>query len=305
MLTAAGRWIWYSLASALLIILSGCTVAPTQPSTPATASSSKVAAFLTDAPANGIVAFRIDITGATLVGTDGTSTSISNGVQEIELRHLQLAPTLAFQTGSAPMKTYTALNMALANPQITTTDAQGNVTVLNANTVPAVQLANVTVSLPINMTLEANNISSLMIDFDLQRSLQIDSHGNYIITPELNVDAVSNPENLSSLQDAGATILSNPTPDVYTLQLQDTGQIVRIVTGPNTLLANDSRQPANLQTGQDVEFDAQLQTDGSFLASRINTVSSVSSNPLLCLRGVVVGVGSGSAGNAVAIVVQE
>src|SRR5580704_1211067 len=299
---AGKRWIWYSLASALLATLGGCTGAPTRPGSPATGSSAKMAAFLTDAPANGVVAFRIDVTGATLVGSDGVSTSITNGVQEIELRHLQLAPTLAFQTSNAPMGNYTSLNIALAHAQITTADAQGNVAVLNANTTPGVRLANVAVSLPINVTLQPNLTSSLMIDFDVQRSLQVDTNGNYIITPELNVEALSNPESLSDLQDAGATIISNPTLNVYTLQLQDTGQIVRIVTGPNTLFATENGQPANLQTGQGVEFDAQLQTDGSFLVSRINTLSS---NSLMCFRGVVVGVGSGSAGNAVAIVVQE
>ncbi len=301
MLRAGKRWISYSLASALLMTLGGCTRVPTQPVSPATGSSAKMAAFLTDAPANGIVAFRIDVTGAALVGSDGVSTSITNGVQEIELRHLQLAPTLAFQTSSAPMGNYTSLNMTLANAQITITDNQGNVAVLNANTTPGVWLANVSVNLPINVTLQPNLTSSLMIDFDVQRSLQIDAHGNYIITPELNVDALINPENLSDLQDAGATIISNPTPNVYTLQLQDTGQIVRVVTGPNTLFATQNGQASNLQTGQDVEFDAQLQADGSFLTSRINTLSS---NSLVCFRGVVVGVGSGSA-NAVAIVVQE
>ena len=302
MLNTGGRWIRCSLATGLLMILGGCTAAPSKPGAPATVSGGRVAAFLTDAPANGVVAFRIDVTGAALVSSDGVATSITNGVQEIELRHLQLAPTLAFQTSSSPMGNYTSLNMTLANAQITTTDAQGNVAVLNANTIPSVRLADVAVNLPINVTLQPNLTSSLMIDFDVQRSLQVDSNGNYIITPELNVDALSNPENLSDLQDAGATIISNPTTNVYTLQLQDTGQIVRIVTGPNTLFADENGQPSNLQTGQDVEFDAQLQTDGSFLASRMNTISS---NSLVCFRGVVVGVGAGSGGNAVAIVVQE
>jgi hypothetical protein len=301
MLNAGRRWIWYSLGG-LLMVLSGCTEAPTQPSNPAAASGSKVAAFLTDVPANGIMAFRIDITGATLVGSDGFSTNISNGMQEIELRHLQLAPTLAFQTSSAPIGNYTSLNMTLANAQITTADSQGNVAVLNANSTPGVRLANVAISLPINVTLQANNTASLMIDFDLQRSIQIDSSGNYIITPKLKVDAVNNPENLSDLQDAEGTVGSNPTPNVYNLQLEDTGQVVRVMTGPNTLFAAYSGQLANLQSGQDIEFDAQLQTDGSFLASRISTVST---NSLICFRGVVVGVAAGSSGNALEVVVQE
>src|ERR1700733_14388084 len=104
-----------SLVLAIIIGVNGCTRVTGQPTRPATGSSGTVSAFLTDAPADGVVAFSIQVTGVSLVGSNGISTSISRGIQEIEMRHLQLAPTLAFQ-GNVPPGTFTALNMEFANP---------------------------------------------------------------------------------------------------------------------------------------------------------------------------------------------
>lgn len=292
------------LAALGLLGLSGCAgiTKATSTTTPA-ASSGSVAAFLTDAPADGVAAFSIQLTGATLVGTNGVSTSISTGVQQIEIRHLVLASTVALQNGGAPSGNYTALNLSFANPQMTLVDASGNVTLLNATTTPSVKLASVTVNAPISMSLAANGAAGLVMDFDLRQSISTDGNGNYVVTPVVNVSNVTDSPTEPNLQNAEGTVVSVPSSNSVNLLLIDTGQVVRLTTNPSTLFSADAGASANVTSGQYIDVDASFQTDGSFLASRVNTVSS---NPALCFGGVVTGVTTDGLGNTtLGLVVQE
>jgi hypothetical protein len=261
-----------------------------------------VSAFLTDAPADGVVAFSIQVTGVSLLGSNGVSTSISRGVQEIEMRHLQLAPTLAFQ-GNVPPGTFTALNMSFANPQITLADAQGNITILNGKTTPSVLLSNFVINDSINLALQGAASASLAIDFDLRKSLQHDSRGNYIVTPAVSVNVITDSASDQNIENAEGTVLSAPSVGSVSLQLRDTGQVVNIVTNTGTLFAEDTGQSTAVVAGQFLGVDAQMQSDGSFLATRVD---SVSGNPSLCFSGVVAGIIQDPSGNpSIEVVVQE
>ena len=292
-----------SLAVLIIASINGCARVTGQTTHPAAVSNGTVSAFLTDAPADGVVAFTIQVTGASLEATNGVSTNISRGVQEIEMRHLQLAPTLAFQSNSVPSGSFTSLIMTFANPQITLADGQGNVTVLNSTTMPSVRLASFVVNQPINMVLQTAGSASLAIDFDLRRSLQRDRTGNYVVTPVVSANVVTNSASNQNIENAEATVVSISSPSSVNVQLRDTGQIVSVVTNIGTSFADDVGQVTRIETGQDIEIDAQLQNDGTFLATRVD---SVSPNPPLCFSGVVVGIIQDPSGNpSIGVVVQE
>jgi hypothetical protein len=292
-----------SLVLAIIVGANGCARVTGQPTRPATGSNGTVSVFLTDAPADGVVAFSIQVTGVSLVGSNGASTNISRGVQEIEMRHLQLAPTLAFQSNIVPTGHFTSLNMSFANPQITLADAQGNVTILNANTTPSVHLSNFTINDPINLALQAAASASLAIDFDLRQSLQRDSIGNYVVTPVVSVNIITDSASDQNIENAEGTVVSVSSASSINLQLRDTGRIVNVVTNPGTAFADDAGQATTIEAGQYVAVDAQMQSDGSFLATQVD---SVSPNPPLCFSGVVTGIIQDPSGNpSIEIVVQE
>jgi hypothetical protein len=291
-----------SLALVIIAGINGCARVTSPPTHTATGPTGTVSAFLTDAPADGVVAFSIQVTGVSLLGSNGVSTSISRGVLEIEMRHLQLAPTLAFQ-GIVPSGTFTALNMSFANPQITLADAQGNVTILNGNTTPSVHLSNFVINDSINVVLQGAASAGLAIDFNLRKSLQQDSRGNYVVTPAVSVNVITDSASDQSIENAEGTVLSAPSVGSVNLQLRDTGQVVSIVTNTGTLFADDTGQSTAVVAGQFVGVDAQMQNDGSFLATRVD---SVSSNPSLCFSGVVAGIIQDPSGNpSIEVVVQE
>jgi hypothetical protein len=284
-----------------VILLAGCSSKTTEPAPAVTGNT--VAAFLTDSPADGVVAFRIDMTGASLVSSNGSEFDFRSGLQQIEIRHLELAPTLALQTKNAPNGDYTVLRLTFANPQITRCDAQGNVTILNANSFPSVRLATISINLPINAILQGNVATGLMIDFDLQQSIQIDNRGNYVITPVLTVSDVINSPNNAAVQNAEATILSIPSPGVVNLQLLDTGQRISAVTNASTTFAAYTGQAESMQAGETVELDAQFQSDGTLYTDRMDVLSPSSE---VTFRGVVTGVNQDSSGRtSLELVSQE
>jgi hypothetical protein len=295
------------IALVALISLTGCATQQTSTTgtgTPATPTTSTVTAFLTDAPAPGVVAFRVDVTSASLEDSNGAITNLASGTQQVEFRHLELAPTLGFRVGSTATGNFTTLNMAFANPQVTLTDAQGNITILNSNTTPSARLTTAALNQPINASFQPTSIAGLMIDLDLKRSVQIDSRGNYLITPMADLSVMEASQNECSLENAQATVVSSsPASGVVKLQLRDTGQTLAVATGVSTAFAADSGEFSSLQAGQSVEVTAHLQSDGSFMADRIDAISSSSQTSF---RGVVTGVSQDSAGKmSLTLVAQE
>ena len=304
---AKHRWTASGIALVALTSLTGCATQSTATNgtgTPATPTTSTVTAFLTDAPAPGVVAFRVDVTGASLEDSNGAITNLASGTQQVEFRHLELAPTLGFRVGSTATGNFTTLNMSFANPQVTLTDAQGNITILNANTTPSARLTTVTLNQPINASFQPNSIAGLMIDLDLKRSVQIDSRGNYLITPMANLSVMETSQNECSLENVYATVVaSSPASGVVNLQLRDTGQTVAVATGVSTAFAADAGEFSTLQAGQSVEVSAHLQSDGSFMADRIDAISSSSQSSF---RGVVTGISQDSTGKmSLTLVAQE
>jgi hypothetical protein len=300
------RWTASGIALVALISLTGCATQQAGTSgtgTPATPSTSTVTAFLTDAPAPGIVAFRVDVTGASLEDSNGAITNLASGTQQVEFRHLELAPTLGFRVGSSATGNFTNLNMAFANPQVTLSDAQGNITILNANTTPSARLTTVTLNQPINASFQPNSIAGLMIDLDLKRSVQIDARGNYLITPMASLSVMETSQNECSLENAQATVISSsPASGVVNLQVRDTGQTVALATGVSTAFSADAGELSSLQAGQNVEVSAHLQGDGSFMADRIDAISSSSQSSF---RGVVTGISRDSAGKMSLVLVAQ
>jgi len=299
-------WMGVLVAAGTMAGLTGCGAGANgnQPILPSSSgvSSGSVTGFITDAPVAGVVAFQIDMTGAALTDVQGHRTNLTNTVQEIEVRHLELSPTLAFQSVSAPGGSYTALNLTFANPQLTLSDAQGNVTQLNSTTTPSVRLAHVSLNQAVALNLAANSNAGLMIDFDLHQSLSVDANGNYVIDPVVKLGVPGTQATLSpNLTAAAGTILNIPAAGVLDLQLRDSGQKARITTDSNTQFIGTSGQVSSLQVGQPIEVAARFQSDGTFSATRIEAIS----DPSLSLQGVVTSVNHDADGNASLEVVAQ
>jgi len=302
----------------LNLLLSGCGVTSSRNSAPANTTplgednKQSMFSFLEDSPADNVVAFRLDATGAALSTDAGTSFSINDtvdtfpmvrAIQRVELRHLHLAPTLAFHTSNVPSGDYTTLNLSFANPQLTVRDSQGNITRVDGSTTPSVHLTKSSVSIP--LALSVNGPVGLMLDFNLQQSIMLDAKGNYIVDPVIIPSVISEFGAATELQDTEGQIVKISRDDQLQerfgkfvniemdVQLLNSGKTVHVMA--NSDIINRSIVPfGDLQVGQMIELSAQFQKDGTFLATGI---SPSSSNPSLTYKGLVSGVQPDSSGN--------
>ncbi len=230
-----------------------------------------VATFLKDAAADNVMACRIDVTGATLTDAGNRTTILSGSLPSLEIRHLELAPSLLFLTSSATSGDYTTFNLTLANPQLTLTDAQGNITQANASSSPSVRLARSGLSLPLAVTVPNGGNVGVMIDFDLRNSLTLEANGNYLLDPVVKATLLNRSSTEKELEDALATITTiQSATNSLDLRLLSNDQTVLVRTDSNTQFASDIGSFANLRVGQTIEVDAQFQTDGTFLARYVD-----------------------------------
>jgi Domain of unknown function (DUF5666) len=268
--------------------------APTPPAGSSTTSSSS----FSDAPS-----FEVDVSGATLTGT-GSNASLTNSVQSVELRHLDLAPTFESVAQVTQGNTYTGLSLTLANPRLTVLNAQGQPVQLNGQTTPSVQLAQSGLNIPLSISVPTSGQIGLEVLFDMQRSISIDSNGNYVITPVVNVSVVPNPPVNNQLEDTLGTIrsLSSSPQQTINVQLAGTNQTVIVLVNSNTQWEPAVGQFSNLQAGQNITLDAQFQQDGTYLATFIG---SAPTNLSMSFRGVLTAISQDASGNTTISLVAQ
>ena len=286
-------------------------------------SSQNVMAFMQDAAPDGVVAFGIDVNSAALKAAAGDSVALINSPEHVEVRHLELAPTVAFRGGSTQVNTYTGLALDFSNPQLMLETASGNIVHLDSSSTPSVQLAVSSVTIPLSIVLSASDHVGLMLDFDLRQSISIDAKGNYLINPVVHAATQANSAMPLTLEDALATIsatfLNGPTPlsqvpidsltgpgssetQVFQVVLAQTGQMVPVSVDSNTVMDSRFGAVSQLKVGQQITLTADFQPDGTLLAKHIEAGPS---NGTSRYQGVVTGVQQSASGYSIDVVVQN
>ena len=151
----------------------------------------------TDEPLPSVVSFQVDITGITV--TDGNNTqSVLSGTQTVDFARLNGLRTL-LDINTIPAGTYTSVTATLANPQIgylnVNPPARPAISTLNGTTSPAVTLTQSSVTIPLStpLVVSTGNIIGLKFEFDLRKSIAVDSSGQITgaVTPMLDLKAIT------------------------------------------------------------------------------------------------------------------
>jgi hypothetical protein len=284
-------WRWSCLPIAWAII--GCAGAVQQKTPPPPGPTGTVAAFVTDAPANGVVSISLLVSGASLADSAGANTSIVSSTAQPEFRHLELAPTVMVQAPNIPTGSYSSLALTLANPQISISDSTGKVTQLSGSTIPSVKLANSGLNLPISLSVTVNSLIGMQLDLDVAKSLSVDASGNFVINPVINVNVVSGTQSELDVIDTAGTVSALST-NSFTVQLLPNAGTATVNTDSSTLWSSDIGQFANLQAGQTIEMNAEMHSSGSYLAKFIG---SSTANLPTTYEGLLTEVSQDSSGN--------
>jgi hypothetical protein len=246
-----------------------------------------------------VLVFKVDVTSIAVTDSNGKSTTLTTTPQSLELRHLQLAPTLALQGTNLPSGQYNSLTLTLANPDLVVFSS-GSVTQVTNPT-----LANSSVSVPLtNFSLPSGGVEGLALDFDLLNSITTNASGGYVITPVIHPAVISSSSRAMELVDAIGLISAFPSSPAnsFDYQLRSGAATARVVTDANTIFDLGLTSFANLQLGQYVEVQGQFQSDGTFLAKFVELSAS---NPALRVQGVVSSITTTASGASLNLVVQN
>jgi len=259
----------FVLVLGAVLVTSGCGGVAGGGTSKSSSGSQTVSVFVTDAPADSVGAFRVDVTSVALQTADGTSSTLLSGSgHTFELRHLQLAPTLA-ATASVPASAYTKLLITFSNPRMQTVSASGQVLNITASSSPSVSLKTSSVSIPLGFQLPTGSQAALMIDVDLGKSLNTDASGNFVFDPVVTASQVT--DNDSKVQLMGAVgSISNISSGAFDLKMTDTGITVHIITDSGTQFDSSVGSFASLQSGANLRVDAKYRSDGSYTAKFVN-----------------------------------
>jgi Domain of unknown function (DUF5666)/Domain of unknown function (DUF4382) len=239
-------------------------------------STAPVTVNIGDAVA-GLVSFEATVTNITLTGSTGTTTLLNTPVR-LELTHL--AGTFQpVAVTSVPVGSYNQLSITVTSAEATVFSGTQlvNVSVPSAGT-------SFTVALNPPLTI-SGGANTLNIDFNLTSSLSIDSFLNITFTPQFLVTAAVVPAAAQQGSGSGQFDLGGVVQSVSGTQFTmtvDAGSLSNTGTGPQTLTFNTNSSTtfdgvaglsAALQ-GLVVEVDAITQSDGTFLARKIEVESA-------------------------------
>lgn len=312
------------LTSAVLVttaLVGGCggSSQTTQPLAPRSISLS-----IRDNPPAGVsvLSFEIAVVGASLQPSDASQPAVSlvSSPVEVELTQLETEKAL-LNAVNAPADTYSSISLAFANPELTILNQSGQPITMGPQTslngqvcefTPSLNQSSVTVSsAPFPVTISATNPIGLVVDFDLNSSIQ-----NILsVTPAVTLAAVAaQPVNGSNSQgmeiediEGVNGVVKSVSSSGFTLQDSTSGQTFTVDVDSNTQFQDFNQigcavnNFSCVQVGQIVEVEHLLVMDnGTLLASEVQLEDAVNKEQL---EGIIVAVNA--ANNQFQMVIED
>jgi hypothetical protein len=237
--------------------------------------NSQAQVFVTgeDAPMPSVISFYITINKITVGNNTTTQTLLSTPVTVDFGRLMGLRSLLGFNQ-VAP-GTYTNATFELASPVIYTVDMTTNP--------PSVQPINgtlttstVTVAFPTGkpLTVAANGLAGLHMDFDLHQSLQTtNGQINGMVNPVIDVQAVSASEELGQISDFTGSVMSTSM-SANTFTVQGPYGFQEVIDVNSSTQFSGGYTLGTLPTNAIVSVVGAVQADGSILASGVEVITT-------------------------------
>jgi hypothetical protein len=199
----------------------------------------------TDAPLPSVVSCLVTVSGVTVYnGT--TNVSVLGSAQEVDFAQLSGLHQL-IDLQSVPVGTYTSATITLSAAQIgyiDTTKTPPAITTINGTLMPAT--ATVTFANP--FVVQNADLIGLRMEFDLAKSIQVDSGGNITgtIDPTFHVQLLNSTDANVSIDDFHAGVTSVLGPNMFTVQ-GPAGRSWTVQTAATTAM-DDPTTPMNTFT---------------------------------------------------------
>ena len=273
---------YFCVFLAMALALAGCGGGASSGGLKGSAQSS---VFVTgeDAPVSSVVAFNITINKITLNNSSTTVTALSTPVSVDFGRLVGLRSLLGFNTIAPGTYTSATVTFEASNPAPTVNYVDLTTTPPSISKATGMlSSSTVTVSFPAGKPLVVSNngLAGLHMDFDLRKSLAIDSNnqliisnGQIAITPVLEVMAVSASDELGEITDFRGNVVSvNASGNSFTVQGPYGFQEVIDVNSSTQF--NGSNSLGSLVADDIVAVEGAVQADGSILASSVEVITT-------------------------------
>ena len=238
-------------------------------SNPTQAGTSNVQINMGDAPADWIVAFTMNMSSVALINSNGTSVNVASGAMQMEMRHL-MGTMQPLSMANVPQGTYSMANISISS---------ANVTYMDSVTRQPVQktMPGMTKTVNFNPPVTVGSTPMVMnFDLDLAHSISADSAGNMTFTPVFNMTTGVPGGGLGPQYGGMDHIIgsvSGVSGSSFTISMMPGLASFTVMTNSSTQFEHMTGM-GSLSAGMMVDLDANMQADGSLMATRIDSVLS-------------------------------
>ena len=246
-----------SLATASLIA-AGCggTVGSTNPATGNVTGSSFVIA--TDAPMAAVTSFSVQINSIVANESNGSTVSLISGTPTVDFARFNGLQTL-LDMNDVPAGTYTGVTITLGPATLSYLNTVAGSAPTIVSETASLTTSTLAYTTPTPIVVSQSGPAGLHLDFDLRKSILVDSNGNITgqVTPTFNVSAVGPSDSGAYIDEFDAAVVSvNVAAQSFVVQGPHGRQFTINVTG-NTAWDN-SESLSSLTTSSIVCVSGEL-----------------------------------------------
>ncbi len=284
---------------ALAGILTACgsgSNATTNPS-PTPAAKTAVQVNMGDAPADWMLAFSMNISSMSLTGSNGTVSTVSSATP-MEMLHL-MGTMQPLAMISAPQGSYTSASITIASATVMYMDPTTKAPMQKTISGPITATVNFSSPVTVGATPMA-----MGFDLDLASSVTADASGNLSMNPVFHVT--------SGMQGSGSPLdpadggiqqmmgtVSGVTGSSFTMTSMQAAQTFTFAINSSTTF--DGTSMSGMSSGMLLMVDASLQSDGSLMATKVQSMMNSGG----VMGGGIVTAVTGQPATALTIVMQN
>jgi hypothetical protein len=271
---ALGLFLASLLLASSAAIIAGCASGTINPSNSVTAATAPSFVIGTDAPLPSVTSFNVTIDSITATTSTGSTVNLISGTPTVDFARFNGLQTL-IDMNDVPADTYTSVTVTFGSATIGYLNVVSGAAPTIATQTATLTTNTVTKTLATPLTLTASAPVGLHMDFDLAKSIAVDSNGNITgsVTPTLTLGVVGPSDSGAYIDefDAGVTGV-NTTGQSFTITGPHGRTFTVNVNGSTEWDNNESL--ASLSTVSIVQISGTLdRTDATIDADDVSIVS--------------------------------
>jgi hypothetical protein len=228
----------------------------------------------TDAPMASVTSFAVEIQSINAITSTGTSVSLLSGSPTVDFARFNGLQTL-LDMNDVPVGTYTAVNITLGPATLGYLNTVSGSAPTIQNETATLTTSTVSITLPTPLVVAQTEPVGLRVDFDLRKSILLDSNGQITgqVNPTFDVKAVGNSDPGAYIDEFVAAVVSvNSTAQSFVVQGPHGRQFTVNVNGSTEWDNNEGL--ASLTTSSIVQVSGTLdKADSTIDADEVAIVS--------------------------------